>query len=336
MATSSMTMPSTDAVNQYIDYCNASKGNDRRVLGTVSTFLHDDPEGVKAELSLSAGRTAGAHCERISPDPKDTGKIKGGEDWKKFFSKCAEKLEPNTPYYIILHGDGNNGDKVPHGHVFFPWRFIDLRTYQKASDEAVRRQTAIDAVCKEFGLSVVEREPGTYNRAENRTPLSSVRATEAGRYSWLSDLKSRIDTARAKTSTREEFEGLLKLQGVEARFRGSGVSYSFKDNTGKQRIIRGRRLGTKYMLSRDSWKTPPPGDGGHGTGRRPDFTTGRSSRPTTGGIGGNAGRVSIDKSYLDEVSRMQAQAGEASMNQAIQEQTEAVRELANQLSRPGR
>jgi hypothetical protein len=338
-----MTMPDTGGIGIYLDYCLSPKGRNEkedpsRVLGVVSTFLHGDPDGVKVELKLSEGKKAGGICERISPDPKDAGKIKTMEEWKRFFSECAEELEPNTPYFIVLHGDACGG-AVPHGHVFLPWRYIDLKHH--ATAEAIRRQDAIDRVCRRWGLSVVERQPGTFNRAQNRTPLSSIRATEAGRYSWMTDLKNRVDEAMKRATDREEFGGLLSLQGVQVRFRGNGISYSFKDQAGKNRVIRGKRLGTDYMLSsaHDFATGPVPvRRGANRTVSKTPTTTGGAQAKTTAVVassGGGGGHRS-DKRGMDEVSREALEAGERAQDEAISAQEQANRQLAETLSRGGR
>ena len=72
--------------------------------------------------------------------------------------------------------------------------------------------------------------------------------TQAHKYSYMADLRHRIDTVMQDptVSSYEAFSARLSSNGVNVALRGKNISYAFLDANQKQRRARGVRLGTDY------------------------------------------------------------------------------------------
>jgi len=250
----------------YLLYCLDPKGKTKdpkgqRVLMVYGNFVNnpksiDDPEGIDAfltESSLSAGKKFDGNTLRLAFHPKDIPALlkDGNLDKKKLKSiinRVGDKYFQGRPVFGIVHGD------TGHIHIHFfstflnpngkPLNFAGRGKYR----EAIRRQTIMDNICRDHGLSTLSREPGTFRSAKSRVPIGVVRAAEDGAYIWTSDLKKRIASARKSSHDIPSFIQNLEKCGVSGRLRGAGISYDFTDRNGKKRIARGKKLGNYFTL----------------------------------------------------------------------------------------
>ena len=225
------------------------KANGRqRVLYVYSTFLGgEDIEKIVHEVKLHMGAKAESIHFRVSFARGE--KFRDEREFQLFVSDLMSAYLPDRPYLAVCHGDTDN----THIHVVATYKDSNGKSLnfkgKAAWKEAIRRQEAVDAVSQKYGFSVESRKPGTFRQAQKRRTLQEVRAHEKGKYIWKADLQNRIDRALQEATSADEFLQILKLQDIDARFRGKGISYYFVDAEGKQRKIRGRRLGTKYNIS---------------------------------------------------------------------------------------
>lgn len=171
-------------------------------------------------------------------DPTNT------RDWQRandLGCELAEKLYPDYQTAVYTHLDGQN--HILHNHIII--NKVNLQTGKKLDERkgsAVERaRNANDEISKEQGWKVIE--PVREHQSRREQDL-----TKKGQYSYMRDLRGRIDTTMQDTSICDfkTFSDVLARSGVNVSVRGQNVSYAFLDANKKQRRARGKRLGTDY------------------------------------------------------------------------------------------
>ncbi|RNE16574.1 Relaxase/mobilization nuclease domain protein [Lacticaseibacillus paracasei] len=171
-------------------------------------------------------------------DPTNT------RDWQRandLGCELAEKLYPDYQTAVYTHLDGQN--HILHNHIII--NKVNLQTGKKLDERkgsAVERaRNANDEISKEQGWKVIEPVREHQSRTEQDL-------TKKGQYSYMHDLRGRIDTTMQDTSICDfkTFSDVLAKSGVNVSVRGQNVSYAFLDANKKQRRARGKRLGTDY------------------------------------------------------------------------------------------
>ncbi|WP_369670692.1 relaxase/mobilization nuclease domain-containing protein [Enterococcus faecium] len=171
-------------------------------------------------------------------DPTNT------RDWQRandLGCELAEKLYPDYQTAVYTHLDGQN--HILHNHIII--NKVNLQTGKKLDERkgsAVERaRNANDEISKEQGWQVIAPVREHQSQAEHDL-------TKKGEYSYMHDLRSRIDTVMQDTSICDfkTFSDVLGQSGVIVRERGQSFSYAFLDANNKQRRARGKRLGTDY------------------------------------------------------------------------------------------
>lgn len=171
-------------------------------------------------------------------DPTNT------RDWQRandLGCELAEKLYPDYQTAVYTHLDGQN--HILHNHIII--NKVNLQTGKKLDERkgsAVERaRNANDEISKEQGWKVIEPVREHQSRTEQDL-------TKKGQYSYMADLRGRIDTTMQDTSICDfkTFSDVLAKSGVNVSVRGQNVSYAFLDANHKQRRARGKRLGADY------------------------------------------------------------------------------------------
>ena len=171
-------------------------------------------------------------------DPTNT------RDWQRandLGCELAEKLYPDYQTAVYTHLDGQN--HILHNHIII--NKVNLQTGKKLDERkgsAVERaRNANDEISKEQGWKVIEPVREHQSRTEQDL-------TKKGQYSYMADLRGRLDTTMQDTSICDfkTFSDVLGQSGVIVRERGQSFSYAFLDANNKQRRARGKRLGTDY------------------------------------------------------------------------------------------
>ena len=155
--------------------------------------------------------------------------------------ELAEKLYPDYQTAVYTHIDGQN--HVLHNHIIV--NKVNLETGHKLRErpgEAVERARQInDRLAEREHWQVIT--PVREHQSKTEQDL-----TKKGQYSYMRDLRGRIDTTMQDTSICDfkTFSDVLGQSGVIVRERGQSFSYAFLDANNKQRRARGKRLGTDY------------------------------------------------------------------------------------------
>ena len=155
--------------------------------------------------------------------------------------ELAEKLYPDYQTAVYTHIDGQN--HVLHNHIIV--NKVNLETGHKLRErpgEAVERARQInDRLAEREHWQVIT--PVREHQSKTEQDL-----TKKGQYSYMHDLRSRIDSVMADTSVSDfkTFSERLTNSKVNVSIRGQNVSYAFLDANHKQRRARGKRLGADY------------------------------------------------------------------------------------------
>jgi len=182
----------------------------------------------------------------ISPDPRDAVSL------SRLRSVTMSWVEENFGDYevaVVYHDD--NEHHVPHAHVVVNNTNLDTgRRLQDPDPGALNgslQRIARDAGLTHFvgRLDGAARDETHYRRrAVDRTEASLARR---GEYSWVADIRARVDVARGIAKNPEDFQGALREMGVNVREsasrRGDWV-YSLAGTPSRQ--VTGSKLGASY------------------------------------------------------------------------------------------
>jgi len=128
-----------------------------------------------------------------------------------------------------------------HNHIALcPTSFIDGRRYHSCKASYRELQKASDALCCDFGLSVIENP----QRGRSKS-YGEHKAEREGKPTWRSIIKTDVDEAIARAGYRGQFVDNLRAMGYGVKV---GNQYSVRPQ-GKERFIRlERSLGSEYSI----------------------------------------------------------------------------------------
>lgn len=182
----------------------------------------------------------------ISPDPRDTVSL------SRLRSVTMSWVEENFGDYevaVVYHDD--NEHHVPHAHVVVNNTNLDTgRRLQDPDPGALNgslQRIARDAGLTHFvgRLDGAARDETHYRRrAVDRTEASLARR---GEYSWVADIRARVDVARGIAKNPEDFQGALREMGINVRESASRKGdwvYSLAETPSRQ--VTGSKLGASY------------------------------------------------------------------------------------------
>lgn len=182
----------------------------------------------------------------ISPDPRDAVSL------SQLRSVTMSWVEENFGDYevaIVYHDD--NEHHVPHAHVVVNNTNLDTgRRLQDPDPGALNgslQRIARDAGLTHFvgRLDGAARDDTHYRRrAVDRTESSLARR---GEYSWVADIRARVDVARGIAKGPEDFQQALREMGINVRESASRKGdwvYSLAGTPSRQ--VTGSKLGASY------------------------------------------------------------------------------------------
>ena len=182
----------------------------------------------------------------ISPDPRDAVSL------SQLRSVTMSWVEENFGDYevaIVYHDD--NEHHVPHAHVVVNNTNLDTgRRLQDPDPGALNgslQRIARDAGLTHFvgRLDGAARDETHYRRKAVDRPEASL--ARRGEYSWVADIRARVDVARGITKNPEDFQQALREMGVNVRESASRKGdwvYSLAGTPSRQ--VTGSKLGASY------------------------------------------------------------------------------------------
>jgi hypothetical protein len=166
------------------------------------------------------------------------------KDWlraNELGRQLVAKMYPDHQAAVYTHIDGKT--HVLHNHIIVnKVNLVTGRKMKAAAGETVASAREInDALAREQGWNVLER-PVEAVKDYERT------LTQQGAYTWLGDLKGRIDETMAlpDVDSMDTFKDHLATLGVQTAERGQELTFRFVDADGKHRARRSSKLGTDY------------------------------------------------------------------------------------------
>ena len=153
--------------------------------------------------------------------------------------ELAQRLWSNR-YQVVV---ATHLDKANHLHNHFVLNtvsFVDGKKYFRSAKDYRVLQATSDALCREYGLSVIENpQPGKSKH------YGEWRAEQEQRPTWRGLVRSDIDDAIRQSMTERQFFDALHRKGYEIKV-GKGISVR---PPGKERFVRlARNFGEDYTL----------------------------------------------------------------------------------------
>lgn len=240
----------------------------------------------------------------ISPDPADNIDL---PSLRALAVTWASKHFPDHQVAIVYHDDNERG--IPHAHAIVNNTNLETgRRLQVPDPKALNR--SMQRMAADRGLRAFDNVERSGNRAQGerqtgkRRPPRTLQKvhigraeselSERGEYSWVADIRARVDVARGTATSEAEFKELLAALGVTVadnspKARRPDWLYALADMP--TRRVSGEKLGLLYgkeaMQRRFSYG-----------GARMD----EADRETVAGIARNA----IELNDLDELKRLAA------------------------------
>lgn len=197
------------------------------------------------------GRRARTYKHYVfSPDPRDGIGLSG------LRSVTMSWVRENFGDYevaVVYHDD--NEHRIPHAHVIVNNTNLETgRRLQDPDPRALKRSA--QRIAREHGLSYYVDEPADpetgivpdsrpYARKSIQTPERSL--VSRGEYSWVADIRNRVDIAKGIARDPRDFEAALDSMGVSVRESASREGdwvYSLSETPSRQ--VTGSRLGASY------------------------------------------------------------------------------------------
>ena len=173
---------------------------------------------------------------------------------RRLATRWAREGFPDFQVAIVYHDD--NEGHVPHAHVIV--NNTNLRTGRRLQDpDPGALNGRLQAISREMGLSHFDGRidaghpdtRGTGSRTDyQRVHVGREESEMAGRggYSWVADIRARVDVARGVAQDPEDFKRLLTSVGVTTRKRRDGTDWTYSLADQPSRQVSGTRLGTDY------------------------------------------------------------------------------------------
>ena len=226
-----------DGLPEYRDYDWASIMDEtREKLGNDSPFK---------------GRKARTYKHYVfSPDPRDAVSL------SQLRSVTMSWVEENSGDYevaVVYHDD--NERHIPHAHVIVNnTNLVTGRRLQDPDPRALKRSA--QRIAREQGLSCYEDEPrdpetgvipDSEAYARRNAHIVERDRIARGEYSWVGDIRARVDVAKGIAKSPEDFQQALREMGVNVRESASRKGdwvYSLAGTPSRQ--VTGSKLGASY------------------------------------------------------------------------------------------
>ena len=159
----------------------------------------------------------------FSPDPNDSLSL---ERLRELALEWAETNFGEYQVAIIYHDD--NANRIPHAHIVV--NNVNLATGHRLQDPDPKAlMISAQRIAKHQGIAHYHRDDKSMDAfqrraAKERPPKSRQRVyirkaekeiAKKGEYSWVSDIRSRVSTARSLASNEREFMSILADLGIE-------------------------------------------------------------------------------------------------------------------------
>lgn len=201
----------------------------------------------------------------LSPSPEDNVSLK---ELRELSHAWVMRFFPEHHIAIVYHDDNEN--HIPHAHIIVDNTNV-VTGRRLHTDSPLDLNRALQEMSRERGLKAMDddlAEPDTgfqrliakesESKPKPRTLQEIYRsraeriAEETDGYSWVADIRSRVNVAKNLARNEEEFRKVLKTMGVEItdnsqHARRQDWIFSLSDTP--TRRVSGERLGASYGRS---------------------------------------------------------------------------------------
>ena len=226
-----------DGLPEYRDYDWSSIMDEtREKLGNDSPFK---------------GRKARTYKHYVfSPDPRDS---IGLSELRSVTMSWVRENFGDYEVAVVYHDD--NEHRIPHAHVVV--NNTNLATGRRLQDPDPRAlKRSAQRIAREHGLSFYEDEPrdpetgiipDSETYARRNAHIVERDRVARGEYSWVGDIRARVDVAKGIAKSPDDFRQALREMGVNIRESASRKGdwvYSLVGTPSRQ--VTGSRLGASY------------------------------------------------------------------------------------------
>lgn len=220
---------STKSANRLINYA-AKKA-------TIANGWNVMPEHAKEEFALTRkrfGKEDGRQAIHLIQSFKP-GEV-SPELANEIGTRLARYVAPGHEVAIYTHTDREH----IHNHlVINTVSFENGKKWQSGPENIDRIRRMSDEMCREYGLSVIEKP-----LAKERLTMAELQIATSGRTSWKDELRTWISDAKEKTKGLEDMREYLKSEyGVEMKIQNANLSFL---HPSAQKYVRGKTLGNDY------------------------------------------------------------------------------------------
>lgn len=188
----------------------------------------------------------------ISPDPEDRIDL---PTLRRLAKTWAEKHFADYEVSIVYHDDNEEG--ILHAHLVI--NNTNLRTGHRLQEPSPKENNdSLQELAREMGLTsfaaegVSRQQGGDFGAPplqRNHVGRAERELESKGKYSWVADIRSRVEIAKAVSKSKEEFLDVLSALGIEAssnspRSDRRDFVYSFAGHPTWK--VRGEKLGLDY------------------------------------------------------------------------------------------
>ncbi|MCH3968635.1 MAG: relaxase/mobilization nuclease domain-containing protein [Atopobiaceae bacterium] len=189
----------------------------------------------------------------VSPDPKDRIPL---DALRRLTTRWARESFPDFQVAIVYHDD--NERHIAHAHVIV--NNTNIRTGRRLQDpDPGALNGRLQAISREMGLAHFEgRVDGGHpdtRQSSSRTNYQRANVghmerdlVAKGAYSWVADIRARVDIARGIARDAEDLRDVLSTMGVTVEDTRNG-DWKFAISDQPSRCVTGTRLGTDYQRS---------------------------------------------------------------------------------------
>lgn len=210
---------------QQSNECSEIKRNFVTGINCLAETARDEMMATKVHFSKTDGVVAYHGYQSFAPGEATP------EMAHEIGVKLAKKLWGDRHQVIVA----THLDKENHLHNHFVLNnvsMVDGKKYHRTKQDYFNMQQESDALCREYGLSVIE-EPES-GRAKH---YGEWKAEQDGRQTWRGMVKSDVDAAIRQSMTERQFWDNLRKLGYEIKI-GKDISVR---PPGKERFVRLRR-----------------------------------------------------------------------------------------------
>lgn len=198
----------------------------------------------------------------LSPSPEDGISLK---ELRELSLAWAMRFFPEHHVAIVYHDD--NEGRIPHAHIVVDNTNV-VTGRRMHTDDPLELNRALQEMAAKRGLDALSNEKpkprtgfqrlssnGTGAPARPRTLQETYRgraerrAEETGGYSWVADIRSRVNVAKNLARNEREFRRILGMMGVEITDNSPHArrpDWIFSLSDAPARRVSGERLGASY------------------------------------------------------------------------------------------